>query len=106
RAHDPKANRGATHSMKISQILAIILLALISISLPACHHPEGEHEVEHHTIVVTSPLAQDVIITQQYVCQIHSRRHINVCALENGYLEEIRINEGQAVKTGDLLFKI
>ena len=61
--------------MKISQILAIIL-ALISLSLPACHmHKEQAHE-EHNKIVVTSPVAKDVIITQQYVCQIHSRRHI------------------------------
>ena len=36
--------------------------------------------------MVTSPMAKDVIITQQYVCQIHSRQHIDVCALEDGYL--------------------
>ena len=38
-------------------------------------HEEQPHE-EHHKIVVTSPKAKDVIITQQYVCQIHSQRHI------------------------------
>ena len=48
----------------------------------------------------------DVAITQRYVCQIHSQRHIDVCALENGYLSEIRVREGQAVKKGDLMFKI
>ncbi len=51
-------------------------------------------------------MAKDVIITQQYVCQIHSQRHIKVRALENGYLEEIRVKEGQAVKKGDVMFKI
>ncbi len=56
--------------------------------------------------MVTSPEAKDVTITQQYVCQIHSQRHINVRALENGYLEEILVKEGQAVKKGDLMFKI
>ena len=56
--------------------------------------------------MVTSPKAKDVIITQQYVCQIRSQRHINVCALENGYLEEIPVKEGQAVKKGDVMFKI
>ena len=56
--------------------------------------------------MVTSPEAKDVIITQHYVCQIHSQRHINVCALENGYLEEISVREGQAVKKGDVMFKI
>ena len=57
-------------------------------------------------IVVTSPKAMDVTITQRYVCQIHSQRHIDVCALESGYLEEISVKEGQAVKKGDVMFKI
>ena len=56
--------------------------------------------------MLTSPKAMDVTITQRYVCQIHSQRHINVRALENGYLNEIMVREGQAVKKGDLMFKI
>src|SRR5262245_20323908 len=90
--------------MKVSPVQAIILV-LISLSLPACN-TESQPESEHHKIVVTSPKAQDVTITQQYVCQIHSRRHIEVCALQDGYLEEILVKEGQAVKQGDVMFKI
>lgn len=66
---------------------------------------EAEAHVESHTVVVTSPVAKDVVITHTYVCQIHSRKHIEVCALEDGYLETIPIREGQSVKAGDLLFK-
>lgn len=68
-------------------------------------HKEEAHEA-HRKVVGTSPEAKDVVITQPYVCQIHSQRHINVCALENGYLEKILVKEGQAVKKGDLMFKI
>src|SRR5512135_1380233 len=68
-------------------------------------HEEQPHE-EHRKIVLTNPEAKDVTVTQRYVCQIHSRRHINVCALENGYLEQVSVREGQAVKKGDLMFKI
>ena len=68
-------------------------------------HKEEVHH-EQHQIMVTSPMAKDVIITQEYVCQIHSRRHINVRALENGYLKAIPIKEGQAVKTDELMFEI
>ncbi|WP_404307159.1 efflux RND transporter periplasmic adaptor subunit [Neorhodopirellula lusitana] len=71
-------------------------------------HEEG-HGGEHHPahkILVTSAVAKDVISTQRYVCQIHSRRHIEVRALEGGYLEAIPINEGQSVRQGDLMFKI
>jgi len=92
--------------MKHSPRLAI-LLAVLSFSLPACNlHKEEETHQEHHKIVVTSPKAKDVVITQQYVCQIRSRRNINVRALQSGYLEAIHIKEGQEVKTGDVMFKI
>ncbi|MEQ9379896.1 MAG: efflux RND transporter periplasmic adaptor subunit, partial [Pirellulales bacterium] len=64
------------------------------------------HHEEHHQILVTSPVAKDVISTQQYVCQIHSCQHIEVCTLERGYLEEIHVKEGQAVTHGDQMFKI
>ncbi len=67
----------------------------------------GEEHAEHqHKILVTSPVIKDVVTTQEYVCQIHSCRHIEVCALEGGYLEDIPVKEGQAVKKGDLMFKI
>ncbi|HEY2413661.1 MAG TPA: efflux RND transporter periplasmic adaptor subunit [Pirellulaceae bacterium] len=56
--------------------------------------------------MVTSPVRKDVINTQPYVCQIHSRQHIEVRALERGYLQEICVKEGQAVKKGERMFKI
>ncbi len=56
--------------------------------------------------MLTSPNAMDVAITQRYICKIHSRQHIDVCALVNGSLNEINVKEGQAVKQGDLMFKI
>ncbi len=67
-------------------------------------HSEGHH-VEHK-VVVTNPQVMDITLEQPYVCQIHSRRHIELCALEKGYLQEIHVREGQRVKKGDLLFKI
>lgn len=74
-------------------------------------HKPGEHgasEHEHHThkIVATESVSRDVVSTQSYVCQIHSCRHIEVRALERGYLEEISIREGQQVQQGDVLFRI
>jgi membrane fusion protein (multidrug efflux system) len=91
--------------MKSSRTV-VILLALISLALPACNTDKDKSEEEHHRIVVTSPGTKDVVITQPYVCQIHSRRHIEVRALQEGYLEEITVKEGQAVKQGDVLFKV
>jgi membrane fusion protein, multidrug efflux system len=70
------------------------------------HKHEEEHHEENRKVVVTSPKVMDVIITQPYVCQIHSKQHIEVRALDSGYLQEISIKEGQAVKKDQSMFKI
>jgi membrane fusion protein (multidrug efflux system) len=89
--------------------LPFAVLAICSfLVLPACHTKKAEegHAEEAHKIVVTTPISEDVVSTQQYVCQIHSRRHIEIRALETGYLNEIHVREGQAVKQGDVLFEM
>ena len=93
------------NTMKVSPILAIIL-ALTSLALPACNTQKEKPLEEHHKIVATSPESKAVTLIQQYVCQIHSKRHIQVRALEMGYLEAIPVKEGQQVKQGDLMFKV
>ena len=94
---------------------AAIVLTLMVLYLSGCHSQAASHDDPHahhvtddhrHTILVTSAMKKDVVNTQPYVCQIHSCQHIEVRALEGGYLEEIRVKEGQAAKKGDLLFKI
>src|SRR4051812_23214957 len=104
--------------MKISAISTIAgcLLGLASLLLSGCDTSADSHEVSHseqgegesleHKILATSPIRKDVVSTQQYVCQIHSCQHIEVRALEGGYLQSIGVKEGQAVKKGELMFKI
>ncbi|HJT30942.1 MAG TPA: efflux RND transporter periplasmic adaptor subunit [Pirellulales bacterium] len=91
--------------MKVSPTPAIIL-ALIALCLPACNLHKEEHQEEAHQILATNPQLQAVTLTQQFVCQIHSQRHIKVRALQTGYLEAIKVREGQHVKEGDVLFKV
>ena len=67
--------------------------------------PEEEVHNEQE-IVVTTPKVEDIVITESFVCQIRSQRHIEVRALEGGYLNKVFINEGQAVKKGDMMFEI
>lgn len=91
--------------------LRFSICALLSSALiPGCSlsqtPEEGAQREERQEIVATRPIAKDVVTTQQYVCQIHSRRHIEVRALERGYLEEVHVQEGQSVKQGEVMFKI
>ena len=74
--------------------------------LESYFHKHEEHHEEPRKVVVTSPEAEDVTLTQRYVCQIHSKRHIEIRALDDGYLEKILVKEGQAVKAGDTMFQI
>jgi membrane fusion protein (multidrug efflux system) len=83
-----------------------MLLCCLSM-LPACSKSAAKaHEEQQRRIVVTTPVVKDVVTTQQFVCQIHSRAHIELRALERGYLEVINVKEGQAVKRGEVMFKI
>jgi len=68
--------------------------------------PGDEKERPPEKVVVTSPQVKDIVATQRYPCQIRSQRHIKVCALQGGYLETVPVKQGQAVKKGDVLFKV
>lgn len=67
-------------------------------------HGGGEHAM--HKVLVTNPIIRDVPITERYVCQIHSRKHIEIRALNEGYLQEVLVKEGQAVTEGSQLFTV
>jgi membrane fusion protein (multidrug efflux system) len=55
---------------------------------------------------VTSPLKKDTVINREYVCQIRSIQHIELRALEKGYLQKIYVDEGKFIKKGQLMFQI
>ncbi|MBP7808221.1 MAG: efflux RND transporter periplasmic adaptor subunit [Bacteroidia bacterium] len=84
-------------------------LIFISLSVLLCNtsckrgHEQKEEEIK---FLVTSSLKKDTMITRDYVCQIHAIQHIEMRALEKGYLEKIYVDEGQFVKKGDMMFKI
>lgn len=69
----------------------------------------GEHhetKKETSLFLVTNPLLKDTMVSKDYVCQIRSVQHIELRALEKGYLDEIFVDEGQHVKQGQLMFRI
>ncbi len=88
--------------MKYSYI-CISLLALLSFT--SCTSKKEHHKAETK-FLVTSPLMKDTSRVESYVCQINSYRHIELRALEKGYLQKFFVDEGQYVKQGQLLFQI
>ena len=71
----------------------------------SCSKKEEEKE-EVTKFLVTSPLQKDTTITKDYVAQIHSIQHIEMRALERGYLQKIFVDEGQYVQKGQMMFQI
>lgn len=83
-----------------------VLIGLFALLLnTGCGSKEVEKE-EETKFLVTSALKRDTTITRNYVCQIHAVSHIELRALERGYLQKIFVDEGQSVKQGQLMFQI
>jgi len=84
-------------------------LMFISLSVVLCCTSCGskkEEKEEETKFSVTSPLKKDTVVIRNYVCQIRAIQHIEMRALEKGYLQDIFVDEGQSVKKGQLMFKI
>ncbi|WP_419213012.1 efflux RND transporter periplasmic adaptor subunit [Maribacter sp. X9] len=86
------------------KILMLVTICTIVLQI-SCHQEKKEKEQETK-FTVTKPLKKDTAITKDYVAQIHSVRHIELRALERGYLQKISVDEGQTVKKGQKMFQI
>lgn len=82
------------------------LMGLCVLMYTTSCHSHKEEEKEELKFLVTSPLKTDTAVTRQYVCQIRAIQHIEVRALEKGYLQKIFVDEGQTVKEGQKMFQI
>jgi membrane fusion protein (multidrug efflux system) len=83
----------------------LAILAVLVMVLTSCH---SEKEKHHETLLleVSMPLRKDTVVPNEYVCVIHACRHIEVRALESGYLQQIYVDEGQSLEPGQMMFKI
>ncbi len=84
-------------------------LIFMSLCTALCYtscKPEKAEKEEEVNFLVTMPLKKDTLVTRDYVCQIRSIQHIELRALERGYLQEIFVDEGQFVKKGQMMFQI
>jgi membrane fusion protein, multidrug efflux system len=81
-------------------------LAFVAVlSTLGCHREHHEHE-EAGKFLVTSPLRKDTALDKEYVAQVRAMQHIELRALEKGYLQGIFVDEGQRVPKGTRMFQI
>jgi membrane fusion protein (multidrug efflux system) len=88
--------------MKLTKLL-IVILAVVSIT--ACESKkEAKESVGKYT--VTTPLLVDTSFIKEYVAEIQSVQNVEIRAKVKGFIEKIYVDEGKAVKAGQLLFTI
>ena len=84
----------------------LMLIGLCAVLCTTSCGSKKEEKEEETTFLVTSPLKKDTVITREYVCQIRAISHIELRALEKGYLQKIFVDEGQSVQEGQMMFQI
>ena len=81
------------------------LLLAFALTTLGCRRAHKEAE-EVPKYLVTNPLRKDAELTREYVAQIRAKQHIELRALEKGYLQGTFVDEGKQVAKGTRLFQI
>ena len=85
--------------------IVLLLFFITLVSFSACHSKQ-EQTSEAGKYPVTTALVSDTSFTKEYVAEIQSLQNIEIRAKIKGYIESIQVDEGQLVKTGQILFTI
>lgn len=88
---------------KLNSFVTLVLVAMV---ISGCSRGHEEKQEPPPKLEATKPFREDTSVIKEYVCQIHAIRHIELRALERGYIQNIFVDEGQFVKQGSPMFKI
>lgn len=83
----------------------VAMVTTLSVTTTSCHSGSHAHE-EPPRLLVTSPMRKSMELTKEYVAQIQAIQHIELRALEKGYLQGIFVDEGQRVEKTTRMFQI
>lgn len=91
--------------------LPLILLATLSTLCPlaatGCHREGHAHASEEQPkYLATHPLRKDTELTREFVARIRAIQHIELRALEKGYVQDIYVDEGKRVAKDTRMFQI
>jgi membrane fusion protein (multidrug efflux system) len=86
-----------------AQIFFLVLLGASQATV-GCNSKVDEALTE--VFSVAKPWRENVTINRRYVAQIRAIQHIEIRSYEKGYLQKVSVDEGQMVKTDDILFQV
>ncbi|MCB9740953.1 MAG: efflux RND transporter periplasmic adaptor subunit [Deltaproteobacteria bacterium] len=84
---------------------SICALLTLAATLSGCEH-EAHAQHEKGKLLVSQPIRRDTELTDGYVARIRAVQHIELRALERGYLEGIFVDEGQVIEKGARMFQL
>ncbi|HEU5146892.1 MAG TPA: efflux RND transporter periplasmic adaptor subunit [Chryseosolibacter sp.] len=84
----------------------LIVLTVLSIAACESKKPEEAASVPPRVLPVTNVLMKDTNLFREYVADIQAVQNVELRARVQGFLERIYVDEGQAVRKGQILFKI
>jgi membrane fusion protein (multidrug efflux system) len=83
----------------------LIIASMIGMFLIACNQKKREENLQDKYQVI-SPIVIDTTYTKEYVAEIQSLQNVELRSRVKGFIEKIYVDEGQAVKSGQILFSI
>ena len=89
--------------MYSKKILATGALALVMLS---CSQNKEENSKENTEVPVLQVIEKDTVVSNSFVTDIQAKKNIEIRSRMMGLMQHIYVNEGQAVKKGQVLFKI
>ncbi len=84
----------------------LLMGVLASIILTACSDKKNEGDNKLKTFRVISPMITDTSYTTDHVAQLEAIRNVQIRARLNGFIDAIKVDEGQQVTKGQVLFII
>jgi len=82
-----------------------ILLPFVLMALIGCNAEQTiQTTVDAHPVI--TPVIRDAVYSNEYVAEIRSVRYVEVRSRIKGHIENIHVDEGQAVKEGQSLFTL
>ena len=84
----------------------VMLIGICSLMNLASCKSDKKEDVEISEFTFTNPVVKDTTFTKEYIAQIQSLQNVELRAQEKGYLENLYVDEGRSVKSGQLLFSI
>jgi membrane fusion protein (multidrug efflux system) len=85
----------------------LLLMSLFAtMGFTACEHKKEAEKKEAGKLPITTPLVMDTTMTKDYIAEIQSIQNIEVRGKIKGFLESIKVDEGQRVSAGQTMFTI